>query len=137
MSDYKKTKAVFTYCFQVWMTAVMFGPVVYLIWYSKQFDGFTDWMGFEIIIGLYSIMYSIPGMLFFSGGAAFVFLRPWPIAAKRIVLSIWSSLLTIAAFGILFDRPITTKMDMFPGSICYCLPSILSIWIYRWPRRMK
>lgn len=137
MSEYTKSKAVSTYCFQIWLTSVVLGPVFYLIWRSKQFTGFTDWLGFEVIVALYSILFSIPGMLLFSGGAAFLFRQTWPVWVKRLILSIWSILLTVSAYGILFEAPVSIRMDMFPGSICYCLPSFLGVWIYRWPSRMK
>ena len=137
MSHSVKPKAVFTYCFQVWLTNILLGPVIFLFWGSATFGTFGDWIGFEVIVALYGAMFSIPALLLFSGGAAFLFLRSWSVNVKRLVLGIWGMLLTVATFGVLFQEPFSTNLGGFPGSICYLLPSFLSIWIYRWPGKMK
>lgn len=38
--------------------------------------------------------------------------------------------LTTIAYWIYLNEPVSTKVGMFPGSICYLLPSFLSVWLY-------
>lgn len=137
MSPHSKPKAVFIYCFQVWITGILFGPFISLIWAAAYFNTQGEWLGYDVYITLYSTLFSLPGLLLFSGAAAFVFLRTWRVRVKRLVLGIWGIVLTVSTFGILFQAPFSTHMAGYPGSVCYIIPSFLSIWIYRWPERMK
>jgi len=137
MTDPLKPKAVFTYCFQIWITGVLLGPVVFIIWHPEYYNEFGGWLVMEVIWGMYGAYFSIPALLLFSGGTAILFLRPWTAGIKRLILSFWGSLLIIASFGIFFGTPLATGMGELPGSISYLLPSFASVWIYRWPGRMK
>jgi hypothetical protein len=135
MDAIHKPKAVFIYCFQVWITGILLGPIISFIWATKYNQ--EEWFGYEIFITLYSALFSIPGLLLFSGAAAFLFVRTWPVYLKRLLLGIWGIVLTVSTFQILFQESFSIHMAGYPGSFCYILPSFLSIWVYRWPQSMK
>ena len=132
-----KPKAVFTYCFQIWMTGLLLGPVIGFFGVFRELFSNDDWLWSEFGILLISLLVSIPGIIIFSGGAAVLFLWPRPIWLKRILLTIWGALITIGTFWVLFDTLFLTNTGTYPGSICYVLPSAAAVWIYSWPGRMK
>lgn len=137
MTQERKPKAVFTYCFQVWITGIVLGPTISLVWVGRHFVGEENWWSYEIFMILYGFLFSAPALLLFSGCTAALFSLHWAVFIKRLVLSVFGTFLTMATFGVLFSAAFTIHLGDYPGSVCYLLPSLAGVWLYRWPGRMK
>ena len=137
MTDSPRPKAVFTYCFQVWITGLILAPAISLIWAGRNFVGEENWWSYGIFMIVYGFLFSAPALLLFSGCAAALFWKKWDVFICRLILSFFGILLTISTFGIVFRSPFSIHMGDYPGSICYILPSVTGVWPYRWPGRMK
>lgn len=137
MTEERRPKAVFTYCFQVWITGIVVEPTISLCWAAQHFVGQENWWSFEIFMVLYGLLISLPALLLFSGCAALLFSLGWRVSITRLDLSIFGTFLTIATFGIFFNAAFTIHLGDYPGSMCYVLPSLAAVWLYAWPGRMK
>jgi len=135
----RKPKAVFTYCFQIWMASLLLGQNCFLIWDSPGFSMVGDWVGFEVYAIVCGLIFSAPAILLFSGGAAFLFLRTWPIPSKRFVLMVWGVFLIWATISVFFHVgwEMSLSNPLTRLTICYIAPVIAGIWILRWPTKMK
>ncbi len=133
----KKPKAVFTYCFQVWGTGIFLGPLISLIWAARYFDTRGEWLSYDVYITFYGGLLSLPSLVLFGGGGAVLFPLAWPVQVKRLVLSVYGIGLTMATFGVAFGYPLSIHLEGYPGSFCYIMPSLLGLWIYEWPGRVK
>jgi NhaP-type Na+/H+ or K+/H+ antiporter len=137
MTDSPRPKAVFTYCFQVWITGLILAPAISLIWAGRDFVGEENWWSYEIFMIIYGFLFSVLALLLFSGGAAALFRLKWKVFICRWILSFFGTLLTMSTFGIVFHSPFSIHLGDYPGSLCYILPSVAGVWLYRWPGRIK
>jgi hypothetical protein len=137
MTDSPRPKAVFTYCFQVWITGLILAPAISLIWAGRSFVGEENWWSYGIFMIVYGFLFSAPALLLFSGCAAALFWKKWDVFICRLILSFFGILLTISTFGVVFQSAFSIHLGDYPGSLCYILPSVTGVWLYSWPGRMK
>src|ERR1700735_4648777 len=137
MTDSPRPKAVFTYCFQVWITGLILAPAISLIWAGRNFVGEENWWSYGIFMIVYGFLFSAPALLLFSGCAAALFWKKWDVFICRLILSFFGILLTISTFGVVFQSAFSIHLGDYPGSLCYILPSVTGVWLYSWPGRMK
>jgi hypothetical protein len=137
MTGSPRPKAVFTYCFQIWITGLILAPVISFLWAGRNFVGEENWWSYEIFMILYGILFSAPALLLFSGATAALFWKKWDVFICRLILSLFGILLTISTFGIVFQSAFSIHLGDYPGSCCYILPSVTGVWLYKWPERMK
>jgi hypothetical protein len=137
MTSMPRPKAVFTYCFQIWLTGLIVSPVISFLWAGRDLAGEESWWAYELFMIIYAFLFSLPALFLFSGCAALLFWLRWNEAIGRLILSLLGILLTILTFAIVFQSPLSIHLGDYPGSLCYIFPSLAGVWLYRWPGRTK
>jgi hypothetical protein len=137
MTNSPRPKAVFSYCFQVWITGLVLSPVISFLWAGRSCAGEESWWGYEIFMIIYAFLFSLPALFLFSGSVALLFWLGWDATISRVILSLLGILLTMLTFGVVFQSAFSIHLGDYPGSLCYIFPSLAGVWLYRWPGRMK
>jgi hypothetical protein len=136
MPNPDKSKTVFFYCFQVWLTSASIGPILWILSEgdsSSSLFSFVEFYGLALVFGL---MLSVPSFLLLIAGVAFVRRRPWEVLTKKFAIAVWTIPLAIAPFLLIIDwrDPSLEKWKVI-GIGAFLVPLIAAVFLFRWPRK--
>jgi len=129
-------KQALLYSLKVWLTSVVFGPVLYvffeLIFRSGYFDGIKSSMGFIGYSIPYGLILSIPSWFFFLTLLVIFEYTSVTIKIKKTLLSMAGACLSFAPFFIFFQGDGDPKwFDTFLWGFFYCIVIVTGIWYYK------
>lgn len=133
------TGAALRYATLIWITSVLFSPVI-LSLVTMIMDGngsFNGFFGIVFLFVLYGGVLSIPNWLLFFGGIVFLTRQFKLLLHIRWGAQAWAVFLTLGLFFLIFgsDNPsfLSNEGWIFPGA--YLLTLSVGIWYY--PIRIK
>ena len=133
---------VFFYCLKVWLASVLIGPALFSgclpfldsdAAYTPGF--FLSFWGYMIV---YGFAFSLVSFLVFWGCMVYITHQNWPYGQRRTAAAILGIALTVVPFMILFGTlNIWMAKERVIFCLCYLLPILAGIYMYRFPRDGK
>lgn len=134
------SKKIFFYCAKVWLTSLVLGPILYFTWSWSDLEGLLNFYGFTIAAILSGFILSLPSALFFWGGAACLQTSRLSAAAQRLMLCVWTALLTFVPFWLLYDwaghNAGSSLGQWLELPLCCWVVLVIGIYSFRFPSRI-
>jgi hypothetical protein len=121
-------KTIFFYCFKVWVTSVLLAPIFWFLSLLSKGPTLIGFVAFYAVVVFYGLLLSFPSMCLLWAGAAYLFSRHWTIRARRIILCVWASMLTVTPFIIIFRHDDATLSDIAKIMVCYLITILAGLF---------
>jgi nucleoside recognition membrane protein YjiH len=129
-----KSKAVYIYPLQVWLTAICLGHL-FLFLSTKHVNPLTlAYLNYRVLPEMLVLVLSVPFFLLLFAAVVVVDWHPSRVYAKKIIIALWCIGLVVVPMLLFLDGPEMIQQESVQTILwAYVGPLLAAVFFFRWP----